>query len=65
MICSMTDGYDCCQNALAERINRILKEKFLFQKCNSGKELNELIKESNHIYNTKRPHLRLDLKTPE
>uniref|UniRef100_UPI0034A1B785 hypothetical protein n=1 Tax=Aeromonas sp. s8 TaxID=3138489 RepID=UPI0034A1B785 len=23
--CSMTDGYDCYQNALAERVNGILK----------------------------------------
>ena len=26
---SMTDGYDCYQNALAERINGILKNEFL------------------------------------
>lgn len=25
---SMTDGYDCYQNALAERINGILKQEF-------------------------------------
>ena len=24
----MTDGYDCYQNALAERINGILKQEF-------------------------------------
>jgi putative transposase len=65
MICSMTDGYDCYQNALAERINGILKEEFLFHKCKSGKQLNNLIKESIHIYNTKRPHLSLNMKTPE
>ena len=65
MICSMTDGYDCYQNALAERINGILKEEFLFYKCNTGKELETLIKESIHIYNTKRPHLSLNMKTPE
>lgn len=29
---SMTDGYDCYQNALAERINGILKQEFLFCK---------------------------------
>ncbi|GAA4004544.1 hypothetical protein GCM10022408_15430 [Hymenobacter fastidiosus] len=28
--CSMTDGYDGCQNALAERVNGILKDEFLF-----------------------------------
>ena len=31
MICSMTDGYDCYQNVLAERINGILKEEFYSQ----------------------------------
>lgn len=29
--CSMTDGYDCYQNALAERINGILKGELLLQ----------------------------------
>ncbi|GAA4006386.1 hypothetical protein GCM10022408_17700 [Hymenobacter fastidiosus] len=28
--CSTTDGYDCYQNALAERVNGILKDEFLF-----------------------------------
>lgn len=61
---SMTDGYDCYQNALAERINGILKQEFLFYKCNNGKELNQLIKESIETYNNKRPHLNLNMKTP-
>ena len=65
MICSMTDGYDCYQNALAERINGILKEEFLYHKCNNRDDLNRLIKESINIYNTKRPHLSLKMKTPE
>jgi putative transposase len=43
---SMTYGYDCYQNALAERINGILKQEFLIEKCNRGKELEVLIKES-------------------
>ena len=30
MRCSMTDGYDCCQNALAERVNGSVKHEFLF-----------------------------------
>ncbi len=30
--CLMTDGYDCCQNALAGRINEILKTEFLLQR---------------------------------
>ncbi len=60
----MTDGYDCYQNALAERINGILKEEFLITKCNTGKKLKQLIDESIKIYNNKRPHLSLNYKTP-
>ncbi len=61
---SMTDGYDCYQNALAERINGILKHEFLIYKCNNKKQLNQLIKESIKTYNNKRPHLSLQMKTP-
>lgn len=61
---SMTDGYDCYQNAIAERINGILKNEFLIHKCNNGKDLNKLIEQSIKIYNNKRPHLSLNYKTP-
>ena len=61
---SMTDGYDCYQNALAERINGILKQEFLIHKCNNGKDLEQLIKESIETYNNKRSHLNLNMKTP-
>lgn len=64
LIPSMTDGYDCYQNALAERINGILKNEFLIYKCNTGIELNVLIKESIASYNQIRPHLSLNMKTP-
>lgn len=62
---SMTDGYDCYQNAKAERINGILKQEFLVQRCHTYQELNTLIKESIMIYNQMRPHLSLGMKTPE
>ena len=61
---SMTDGYDCYQNALAERINGILKDEFLLYKCNTRKELDVLIKQSIETYNNQRPHLSLNMKTP-
>ena len=61
---SMTDGYDCYQNALAERVNGILKSEFLLYTCNTGEELNTLIDESIHTYNNIRPHLSLAMKTP-
>ena len=58
----MTDGYDCYQNALAERVNGILKQEFLTTRCNTMQELDKLIAES--IYNCYRPHLSLDMLTP-
>lgn len=61
---SMTDGGDCYQNALAERINGILKQEFLTQRCNTMKELDHLIAESIMIYNCYRPHLSLNMQTP-
>ena len=61
---SMTDGYDCYQNALAERINGILKQEFLLYKCRNMTELKELVEESIFIYNEMRPHLSLGMKTP-
>lgn len=61
----MTDGYDCYQNALAERVNGILKQEFLIYKCKTFEELKELVKESIDIYNRLRPHLSLDMRTPD
>jgi transposase InsO family protein len=62
---SMTDGYDCYQNALAERVNGILKQEFLLYKCRDLTELKSLVRESVDIYNRLRPHLSLNMKTPE
>ena len=61
---SMTDGYDCYQNALAERVNGILKGEFLTRTCRTRDELEKLISESIEIYNGERPHLRLGMRTP-
>lgn len=62
---SMTDGYDCYQNALAERINGILKQEFLLYRCKSFEDLKVLVEQSVSIYNRLRPHLSLGMKTPE
>jgi len=61
---SMTDGYDCYQNALAERINGILKQEFLLYRCKTINELEILVEESIAIYNEMRPHLSLEMETP-
>lgn len=61
---SMTDGYDCYQNALAERVNGILKQEFLLYPCSNLDELKRLVEESVFIYNEMRPHLSLGMRTP-
>ena len=62
---SMTDGYDCYQNALAERVNGILKQEFLIYRCRSFEDMKTLVAESIDAYNQLRPHLSLGMRTPE
>lgn len=61
---SMTDGYDCYQNALAERVNGILKQEFLLVRCPTFDVLNRVVDESIATYNELRPHLSLAYRTP-
>lgn len=60
----MTDGYECYQNALAERVNGILKQEFLLIQCKGLNELKVLVEESIYTYNKMRPHLSLGMNTP-
>ena len=61
----MTDGYDCYQNALAERVNGILKTEFLLHRPKDLAQAKRMVEESIEIYNRKRPHLSLKYKTPD
>lgn len=65
LTCSMTDGYDCYQNALAERVNGILKGEFLLQRPTDLAQATRMVDESVAIYNLERPHCSLQLKTPD
>ncbi len=60
----MTDGYDCYQNALAERINGILKQEFLIVKPTDIHQARQMIAQSIKLYNERRPHLALNYLTP-
>ena len=61
----MTENGDPYENALAERMNRTIKEEFGMDKMLKTKELvKQIIKESIFLYNQKRPHLALEMKTP-
>jgi putative transposase len=63
--CSMTDGYDCYQNALAERVNGILKHEYLLQKPKDLGEAIIMVQQSIELYNKRRPHMALKYKTPD
>lgn len=65
LTCSMTDGYDCYQNALAERINGILKTEFLLNRPSDLAQARGIVQQSVDIYNQERPHLALKYKTPD
>jgi transposase InsO family protein len=65
LTCSMTDGYDCYQNALAERVNGILKTELLLQRPADPAQATRMVRESVVIYNGERPHLSLNMKTPD
>jgi putative transposase len=63
---SMTENSDPYENALAERMNRTIKEEFgLNRKMKNKQQVEELLKESIDLYNRKRPHLSLKMRTPE
>lgn len=63
--CSMTDGYDCYQNALAERVNGIIKNEYLITKPRDIAQAKIMVSESIKTYNQRRPHLSLQYKTPD
>ncbi|HHQ4469514.1 TPA: IS3 family transposase, partial [Aeromonas veronii] len=63
--CSMTDGYDCYQNALAERVNGILKGELLLQSPQDLTQVREMEREAVDIYNMERPHHGLKYRTPD
>jgi transposase InsO family protein len=62
---SMTEHYDPYENALAERMNGILKTEFLLEDGFPNAQLAQFaIKEAIDTYNFLRPHLSLAMKTP-
>lgn len=62
---SMTENGDPLENAIAERVNGILKDEWLFQmKLKTRSEARDQLKQIIRIYNEERPHSSLDMKTP-
>jgi len=62
---SMTEENHCYENALAERVNGILKDEFYLDQCFfSTHHASKATKNAINIYNSKRLHLSLGYKTP-
>jgi transposase InsO family protein len=62
---SMTQNSDPYENAVAERINGILKQEFNIDKYNHDLPImQQIIRETVEIYNEKRPHLSNHMLTP-
>lgn len=64
--CSMTEKYDPYQNAVAERVNGILKQEFIRGITTDDLALmRKLIEQSIYIYNNERPHWSCYMRTPK
>jgi transposase InsO family protein len=62
---SMTEENHVYENALAERVNGILKQEFMLGETFKNYEtVFKIVKESIKIYNEERPHMSLNYRTP-
>jgi putative transposase len=65
VLISMTQESDPYENAIAERVNGILKDKFVIgEGFINHLQVSKEISQSIQTYKTKRPHLSCKLKTP-
>lgn len=62
---SMTENGDPLENAIAERVNGILKDEWLYEMEKMDKStMCKIIPQVIHIYNDERPHLSIGMLTP-
>lgn len=63
---SMTEENHCAENALAERMNGILKQEYYLKEVfRSEQQARKAVDEAVRLYNTRRPHRSLKFRTPE
>jgi transposase InsO family protein len=64
--CSMTNNGDPYENAVAERINGILKQEFIIDTYHADLDImRKIVKEAVDIYNNQRPHCSNYMLTPK
>jgi len=62
----MTESYYPYVNAVAERVNGILKDEFMLEQYQVDRQtMQKLIKDSIEIYNSMRPHHSCFMLTPD
>ena len=62
---SMTETDHCAENALAERMNGILKSEYGLDRCFKTKALSsQAVAQAIHLYDTRRPHTALGHQFP-
>ena len=63
--CSMTNNGDPYENAVAERINGILKQEFIIDTYHADLDImRKIVKEAVDVYNSQRPHYSNHMLTP-
>ena len=63
---SMTESSEPTDNAIAERVNGILKDEYLrYHQVKTLKEAKRILEHSIQLYNGDRPHLSIGMLTPE
>lgn len=62
----MTENGDPKENAIAERVNQTVKNELLKDiRFHSVGEIRAALKVAVEFYNTRRPHMSIDMMTPE
>ena len=63
---SMTENGDPLENAIAERVNGILKDEWLYDMSPIDKnKIEKTLSKIVTIYNSQRPHLSIEMLTPK
>lgn len=65
MIISMTESGNPRDNSVAERVNGSVKNEYLYPLQVGMSGLNHKVHKAMRLYNTERPHLSLNMNTPE
>ena len=64
VLISMSERSDPLENAIAERVNGILKQELLEERFSSFHEALSAVERAVRVYNFQRPHLSIEMLTP-